>query len=54
MIRWMEHFSYEDTPRELGPFNLEQRRLQEDLIAAFWYLKEAYKNAGEGPFYEGM
>jgi len=31
-------------------FSLEKRRLQEDLIAGFQYLKGAYKKAGEGLF----
>jgi len=34
----------------LGLFSLEKRRLQEDLIAAFQYLKEAYKKVGKGLF----
>ncbi|GAB0184789.1 sickle tail protein [Grus japonensis] len=50
MIRWLEHLSYEERLRELGWSSLEKRRLQEDLIAAFQYLKGAYKKAGEGLF----
>ncbi|GAB0176857.1 hypothetical protein GRJ2_000150900 [Grus japonensis] len=39
MIRGLEHLSCEDRLRQLELFNLEKRRLWEDLIVAFWYLK---------------
>ena len=46
MIRGLEHLSYEDKLKELGLFNLEMRRLQEDFIMAFQYLKRDYKQEG--------
>ena len=50
MIRGPEHLPYEGRLSDLGLLGLEKRRLQEDLIVAFQYLKGAYRKAGEGLF----
>jgi len=50
MIRGLEYLSYEDRLRELGLFSLEKRRLRCDLLAAFQYLKGAWRKDGEGLF----
>ena len=50
MIRGLDHLPFGDKLIELEVFSLEKRRLCRDLIAAFQYLKGAYRKAGEGLF----
>ena len=53
MLRGLQHLSYKGRLRELGLFSLERRRLWGDLIAAFQYLKGAYKQEGSQLFERG-
>jgi len=46
----MEHLSYEERLRPLGLFSLEKRRLWGHLVAAFQYLKGAYRKDEENIF----
>lgn len=48
MIRRIEHLSSKNRLREEGLLSLGKGKLQGDLLAAFQYLKEAYKKEGEG------
>jgi len=50
IIKRLEYLPYEDRLRELQLFSMEMRRLHGDLIAAFQYLRGAYRKAGEGLF----
>jgi len=50
IIRGMEHLRCEERMSKLELLSLEKRRLWEDLIVVFQYLKEAYKKYGDKPF----
>ncbi|KAK4822223.1 hypothetical protein QYF61_011864 [Mycteria americana] len=50
MIQGLEHLSYKDRLRQLRLFSMEKRRLWGELIAAFQYLKGAYKKNGDKLF----
>jgi len=50
MIGGLKYPSYKDRLSEFRLFSLEERRLRGDLLAAFQYLKGAYRKDGEGLF----
>jgi len=50
MTQGLEHLSYEERLRQLSLFSLEKRRLWGNLVAAFQYIKGAYRKEGENIF----
>lgn len=46
MIKWLEHFSYEERLIDLRLFKLKQRRLVEHLISVYKYMMESVEEIG--------
>jgi len=50
VIKWLGSVPFEERLRELGLFNLEKRRLRQDLITVFQHFKGGYKEDGDSLF----
>lgn len=48
MIKWLEHFSYEEGLTDMRLFKLKQRRLMEHFISVYRNLMESVKEIGPG------